>query len=91
MAKRKKPVVTPVREIDQKLIDGCRELDFEKVQEALADGANPNVVDRTGKHIIWHAADYFMAYQSKEERQQNKLERRKAQVWCKQGRITGSP
>ena len=77
--KRKKPVVIPVREIDQKLIDGCCELNLEKVQEALADGANPNVVDRTGKHIIWHATDYFMNYQSKEARQQNKEERRKAQ------------
>lgn len=79
MAKRKKPVVIPVREIDQKLIDGCCEIDLEKVQAALAEGANPNVVDRTEKHLIWHATDYFMAYQSKDERQKNKEERRKAQ------------
>ena len=79
MAKRKKPIVIPVREIDQKLIDGCCEIDFEKVQAALAEGANPNVVDRTGKHLIWHATDYFMTYQSKEEREKNREERRTAQ------------
>ena len=79
MAKRKKPIVIPVREIDQKLIDGCCEIDFEKVQAALAEGANPNVVDRTGKHLIWHATDYFMTYQSKEEREKNRAERRTAQ------------
>ena len=79
MAKRKKPIVIPVREIDQKLIDGCCEIDLEKVQAALAEGANPNVVDRTGKHLIWHATDYFMTYQSKEEREKNRAERRTAQ------------
>ena len=68
MAKRKKPIVIPVREIDKKLIDGCCKIDLEKVQAALAEGANPNVVDRTGKHLIWHATDYFMTYQSKEKR-----------------------
>ena len=79
MAKRKKPIVIPVREIDKKLIDGCCEIDLEKVQAALAEGANPNVVDRTGKHLIWHATDYFMTYQSKEEREKNRAERRTAQ------------
>lgn len=79
MAKKKKSVVIPVREIDQKLIDGCCEIDLEKVQAALAEGANPNVVDRTGKHLIWHATDYFMTYQSKEEREKNRAERRTAQ------------
>jgi hypothetical protein len=39
MAKRKKPIVIPVREIDKKLIDGCCEIDLEKVQAALAEGA----------------------------------------------------
>ena len=79
MAKKKKSIVIPVREIDQKLIDGCCEIDFEKVQAALAEGANPNVVDHTGKHLIWHATDYFMAYQSQEERKKNKAERQTAQ------------
>ena len=79
MAKRKKPIVIPVRGIDKKLIDGCCEIDLEKVQAALAEGANPNVVDRTGKHLIWHATDYFMTYQSKEEREKNREERRTTQ------------
>ena len=61
------------------MIDGCCEIDLEKVQAALAEGANPNVVDSTGKHLIWHATDYFMTYQSKEEREKNREERRTAQ------------
>ena len=77
--KKKNRFVIPVREIDQKLIDGCCEIDLEKVQAAIAEGANPNVVDSTGKHLIWYATNYFMAYQSQEERKKNKAERQTAQ------------